>query len=923
MLETGDLAVAQMPSEQWHDYSGVLAGVTAAISSPHCWAVFLVGSPGLGATSLLNQLNRKPSVGRHIVDVRATTSLSTVEYGALAPFLLGLTPEDLELPQSVLRALREQLGLGDPNVEPALILVDDAHTLDPSSAEILAHIVRAGWAKLVASASPYPGIPGPLLRFWIDGAAERFDLHPLSKKDAQEFCQTLLGGPVLRSTAQQMYAESNGNPLFLKALVEEAQASGELEKRRGIWLNQGITGIRPPKLATVVERYLRDLTPSERECLELVALAEPVERHLIEALTGERETRRLAEIGFISTTAESVYVGQGKPAPLIKLTIPVIGELLRRTTSRARSLNWHRRFRLHAGYDGGGEMGLVRRVTWALDSGSEVPDELILRAAVIACNLFESEQAVRLAPAVRNHELSSETSAVLARAYFNLGSFGEAWAFLGYGGPRMSVANNPQHRPTMFNSLLRAGIRMALGQAPAQLAADAAALRESGSNSGADGVSDLVIEGRASVIEMMGQSISGDYAGMSRILGGSGAELGTDNDSPDDILNQALMCALDAERLCAQGAPVKGQAAAAEAIALLENYHNEAFVLHEWIALRSIICALFAGHWDAATAQVEGYFASTAGVSAALSGGDYTIRGFIAVRRGSFPEALEILETGMEALRVLDPQQIFGVCAGLAAYCAARDGQLQRASNLLAEHQRDSSKGVYLLRFMANAFAAAAREYIVSAQNKDSLASDILGNDPSNYGTNGDGLSLLLGLAAEARSKGAGMLEMMALDLVMDLGDRSETQRFVALTAEVEGPWAQALHGYSAALATGNTDGLLTAAASLQRAGLDGLAAGAYAEVLNELGTGSNREARQWARSGLAAIRPEASAPTALTKREKLVISLARQGLSDRDIAQELQLSVRTVEGHLYRSYIKLDIPGREYLAHLEEHQIQ
>ena len=43
-------------------------------------------------------------------------------------------------------------------------------------------------------------------------------------------------------------------------------------------------------------------------------------------------------------------------------------------------------------------------------------------------------------------------------------------------------------------------------------------------------------------------------------------------------------------------------------------------------------------------------------------------------------------------------------------------------------------------------------------------------------------------------------------------------------------------------------------------------------------------------------------------------MALAVRGLSDRQIAAELQVSVRTVEGHLYRSYAKLNVKGREQL---------
>jgi DNA-binding CsgD family transcriptional regulator len=54
-----------------------------------------------------------------------------------------------------------------------------------------------------------------------------------------------------------------------------------------------------------------------------------------------------------------------------------------------------------------------------------------------------------------------------------------------------------------------------------------------------------------------------------------------------------------------------------------------------------------------------------------------------------------------------------------------------------------------------------------------------------------------------------------------------------------------------------------------------------------------------------------------LTKREREIITLASQGLSNRDIAERLGVSVRTVEGHLYRACIKLGTSDRSAFAAL------
>jgi DNA-binding CsgD family transcriptional regulator len=52
----------------------------------------------------------------------------------------------------------------------------------------------------------------------------------------------------------------------------------------------------------------------------------------------------------------------------------------------------------------------------------------------------------------------------------------------------------------------------------------------------------------------------------------------------------------------------------------------------------------------------------------------------------------------------------------------------------------------------------------------------------------------------------------------------------------------------------------------------------------------------------------------ALTPSELRIVRLARDGRTNRQIAQELYLSIKTVEGHLARAYGKLGISGREQL---------
>ena len=53
----------------------------------------------------------------------------------------------------------------------------------------------------------------------------------------------------------------------------------------------------------------------------------------------------------------------------------------------------------------------------------------------------------------------------------------------------------------------------------------------------------------------------------------------------------------------------------------------------------------------------------------------------------------------------------------------------------------------------------------------------------------------------------------------------------------------------------------------------------------------------------------------ALTPSELRIVRLAAQGRTNREIAHELYVTLKTVEGHLSRAYTKLAIDGRDQLS--------
>ncbi len=141
----------------------------------------------------------------------------------------------------------------------------------------------------------------------------------------------------------------------------------------------------------------------------------------------------------------------------------------------------------------------------------------------------------------------------------------------------------------------------------------------------------------------------------------------------------------------------------------------------------------------------------------------------------------------------------------------------------------------------------------------------------------------------------------------------------------IPGVLAPALVAHAAAAAANDAGALVDAAAVLERLGAFGYAAEAYtlaAAYFAEDGLAA-RATREGERAHALAVRVGMSIEAVavlqgvsfLTTREREVAAMAGRGRSDKDIADALGVSVRTVETHLHRVYAKLGVGGRIRLA--------
>lgn len=152
--------------------------------------------------------------------------------------------------------------------------------------------------------------------------------------------------------------------------------------------------------------------------------------------------------------------------------------------------------------------------------------------------------------------------------------------------------------------------------------------------------------------------------------------------------------------------------------------------------------------------------------------------------------------------------------------------------------------------------------------------------------------------------------------------------RLAELAGQVDGPRAPAAAAHAAALAADDGAALHAASVQLETMGALLLAADAAAHAVaahtrhgqrgsaHAAGARAHRLAQACEGARTPALATLA-APLPLTAREREIVTLAAGGLSNRQIADRLVVSVRTVEGHLYRACAKLGVSDRSELAPL------
>jgi DNA-binding CsgD family transcriptional regulator len=363
----------------------------AALVARGTGGLVIAGGPGAGKSRLgAEALRLAEASGAATARVVGTRALSGLPLGVFTPLLPSSA---LDLPSrpddgsDLLRRCREtvlQIG-GDAHL---VLLVDDAHLIDGVSASLVRQLIGSPNVIVIACVEAGAATSDSTVGLWKEDGVERIEVAGLEEDAIEELLVAVLGGPVDRATAHALAVAADRSIVFLRELVLSALDNEVLRQEIGVWRLVGPL-LSSHRMVELVELRLEGLSQTERQVLELVAFGEPL-------TPGELPGVDLDVIQDLER--RSMVTSRLDGARMeVRIAHAVYGQVLRDRVPALRAREIARQLADAVEATGMRRRGDVLRVaSWRLEGGGSNPS-LMLEAARVAWSRNDLALAERLA----------------------------------------------------------------------------------------------------------------------------------------------------------------------------------------------------------------------------------------------------------------------------------------------------------------------------------------------------------------------------------------------------------------------------------------------------------------------------------------------------------------------------------------------
>ena len=112
--------------------------------------------------------------------------------------------------------------------ENLVVVVDDAHLLDPLSATLVHHLAASGSARLIVTIRSGNAVPDAVTALWKERLFLDLHIDAFTWQQTEELARAVLGDAVETRLINELHGRTAGNLLMLRGLLSAGRESGVL-----------------------------------------------------------------------------------------------------------------------------------------------------------------------------------------------------------------------------------------------------------------------------------------------------------------------------------------------------------------------------------------------------------------------------------------------------------------------------------------------------------------------------------------------------------------------------------------------------------------------------------------------------------------------------------------------------------------------